>query len=240
MLAGTTLKIILLDDEESFLQTCEYFLKMTFSSKIQIHSYSDSNRCLEFLRTSCYLPERPSEILEFYYAQDPSYDLTKRTLQDLLLTYGILIIDQNLQNTRILGIDIIKEIKPLYPSLKFILLTSCVEDKEAIEYHNSELIDAFINKNRPDCMEVLNNILHNLVEDFYSQFNGEAEEIFNTGNILDEERYIKQRESILRDNTYQSYITKTPCGTIALLNDDNELITYKFCPKQEAFVKNES
>lgn len=240
MLAGTILKIILLDDEESFLQTCEYFLKSTFSSKIKIHSYSDSNKCLEFLRKSCYLPERPSEILEFYYTQDPSSDLTKRTLQDLLLTYGILIIDQNLQNTGMLGIDIIKEIKPLYPSLKVILLTSCVEDKEAIEYHNSDLIDAFINKNRPDCMEVLNKILHNLVEDFYSQFNVDAEEIFNSRSIIDEERYIQQKESILKDSTYQAYITENPCGDIALLNYDNELTTYKFCPKQEAFVKNES
>lgn len=239
MLAFVKPKIILLDDDQSLLDVIGFYFKEQFGDSVFITTFSRSNEFLAYLQDFCFLPDSPHEILTSFYNSEMNEDFAIQCLNDLFQTSAIVVLDQELRDENVTGIDISAKIREYYPNSYISMLTSNVPSSTAIQLHNNHNIDLFVDKKDTDAIINLYNYLSQQVSIMNQQYKLEPFEVFSNCHRFEDDQFIKHRDNFLLIQNPVAYITINNRGDIALMNKDMQTSFWKHEPNEYNFIKYE-
>lgn len=228
MIAQSKPKILLLDDDSSFLDVANYYLEKKFSNTAIITKFTSSIPFFQHIENYCYLPETPKDIIQAFYANEKSQLNIAQTLKDLSELPAILIIDHHLRNETTNGVEISQKIREFFPCHFIILLTSEIDTNKAVNLHNNEIIDLFVRKDDPSPMDYVHSHITKLVNKLKADSYISPQDVFGFENILEDEIYVSKRDELLNEVSYKSYLTISENGNIAVLNMDNQINYYTY------------
>lgn len=239
MIAKAITKIALLDDDKSFLDSIELYLKTKLPYNVQIESFYNPKDLISYVKNECFLADSPSTILDAFYTNEISIESIKAALYDLSKVKALLVVDQNLNNADLSGTDVINQLLCYYPALKITLLTSVINPEQAIELHNSNIIDVFINKENSNSIEKLEATLIKQVKSTIDEFQYDLEDAFPNTILNTSKTYEIKKNKVLELEVYKAYLTTSPNGDLAILNTQDEVKFFKYNKKEEAFISND-
>lgn len=228
MIADSKTNILLLDDDAAFVEVTSLYLEKKLGQSAKVTYFTDPEHYFNHILSEYYLPETPQDIVQSFYT-NPITDLSiKQTLQDLSELPAILIIDHHLRNQSINGVEVSQKVHEYIPCPFVILLTSELHVEDAIDLHNNDLIDLFVQKNGVQSLDYLTAHLDKQIRAIKSQFQYNIEDAFGFETQLDSHDYITKRTELLNEIDYKSYLTISTHGDIALLDTDNQLKKYSY------------
>lgn len=236
MLAYAKPKIVMLDDDASFLDVATYYLEKHLANEALVTKFPYSPQFINYIQNHCYLPESSESILRSFYSSDKSKEKVEQTLLDLSELPALLVIDHQLRNEETNGIQISQKIKEYIPHSFIILLTAEVSTDKALELHNNDVIDLFIRKDAPNPMDVVLKHLNQQIEKIKAEFDFDPEDAFGFETTLENEHYINCRDDLLYELDYKSYLTISACGDVAVLDISDKTTYYSYDNK--AFSRN--
>lgn len=220
MLAFAKTKILLLDDDKSFLKTMAYYLDRNFGGQAIIKQFNNYEIYLEYIAENCFLLENPQELISSFYKKEiGSFDAVK----ELSSLCPITVIDNNLNQEKN-GIDVAKHIKDYFPNSYRILLTGCVDNQNAILLHNNDIINYFINKGSDDALQDLTKAISQSLENISRSFYYDADEVFNNSSIIESDEYISAKRKCLDQFKWSSYITINQDGNLVIMLENDKSI----------------
>ncbi|MGE4348886.1 MAG: hypothetical protein AB7D28_03900 [Candidatus Berkiella sp.] len=228
MIADSKTNILLLDDDAAFVEVTSLYLEKKLGQSAKVTYFTDPDHYFNHILSECYLPESPQDIVQTFYANPITNQSIKQTLLDLSELPAILVVDHHLRNQSTNGIEISKKIHEYIPCPFVILLTSELHIVEAIDLHNNDLIDLFVQKNGIQSLDYLANHLEKQIETIKMQFQYNIEDAFGFDTQLETQDYIAKRTELLNEIDYKSYLTVSAQGGIALLDTDNQLKQYSY------------
>jgi len=221
-------KIVMLDDDASFLDVAAYFLEKHLANEALIAKFPFSTQYINHIQNHCYLHDTSESILRSFYSSDKSQEKVAQTLHDLAELPALLVIDHQLRNEEANGIQISQKIKEYIPHSFIILLTAEVSTDKALDLHNNDVIDLFIRKDAANPMNVVLKHLNNQIEKIKAAFHFNPEDAFGFETTLENEHYINCRDDLLYELDYKSYLTISACGDIAVLDIDDKTTYYSY------------
>ncbi|MGE3319674.1 MAG: hypothetical protein AB7I18_10305 [Candidatus Berkiella sp.] len=228
MLAYAKPKIVMLDDDASFLDVAAYFLEKNLGNDALIAKFPFSTQYINHVQNHCYLHDTSESILRTFYSSDKSKEKVEQTLQDLSDLPAMLVIDHQLRNEETNGIQISQMIKQYIPHSFIILLTAEVSTDKALDLHNNDVIDLFVRKDAANPMDVVLKHLNKQIEKMKAVFNFDPEDAFGFETTLENEHYINCRDDLLYELDYKAYLTLSASGDIAVLDMDNKITHYSY------------
>lgn len=228
MLAYAKPKIVMLDDDASFLDVAAYFLEKNLGNDALISKFCYSAEYINHIQERCYLHDTCESILRTFYLSDKSKEKVEQTLQDLSELPAMLVIDHQLRNEETNGIQISQMIKQYIPHSFIILLTAEVSADKALDLHNNDVIDLFVRKDAPNPMDVVLKHLNKQIEKIKASFDFDPEDAFGFETTLENEHYINCRDDLLYELDYKAYLTLSAEGDIAVLDMDNKITHYSY------------
>ena len=236
MIADAKTKIVLLDDDSSFLDVASFYLESKFKKTVAISTFNSSERFLNHINNHCYLPESPQDIIHSFYSSKKTHNNIAQTLKDLAELPAMLIIDHQLSTESTNGIEVAQKVREYIPSSFIAMLTSQVNTQNALSLHNNQIIDLFIRKDELNPMDVVYFHLKRQIEKVIIESNINPEDAFGFETILEDKTYISKREGLLNETFYKAYLTVSSNGEIALLDLDDQIRYYGY--RDEAFRLN--
>ncbi len=236
MIADARTKILLLDDDPAFVEVTARYFESKLGTSVVISRFTHSEKLLEHIFSSCYLPESPQDILNSFYSNKINPKNIEQTLKDLSELPALIVIDHQLQNETVTGVDVTKKIKEYIPCPFVALLTSQLNTDNAVELHNNDIIDLFVQKDGVHSLDYIVSHITKQIEKYHEQYNLNVEDIFEFDTVLEEKVYISKRKELLDEMYYKSYLTISNTGDIALLDCNNQVKTY--CYQNKAFSLN--
>lgn len=227
----------MLDDDSIFLEVTARYITQSLQNQMILTPFSTSQDLISHIQNKCYLPESAQDIAASFYSQKITESRIKQTLQDLAELPAILIVDFELQGENKTGIDVIETIRQSIPCPFVALLTGHVDHHTALSLHNNETIDLFIQKDTLEAMDTLCAHLRKKVATLQTNQALNPEDVFGFGTILEDTLYTTKRSELLNELPYQSYLTLSGQGDIAVLNIDNRINIYQY--QNEVFILNE-
>jgi hypothetical protein len=235
MLAGAKFKIVILDDDWSFLNVINYYLKQKFDNNVRIKTFNKSPDFISYIRDFCFLPDNPNDILCSFYSLQSTENNIKKTLYDLSYLSAVIVVDQNLRGEKQSGITLSREIREYFPASYIAMLTSNLTSDKAVMLHNENLIDLFVHKDSHDSIEYLFTRLWGQITFKQKDFEYNAEDVFDWESIITEDRYITAKLHLLNSLSYDSFLTINSAGDIAVLKEDKTINTYWYDLNKDAF-----
>lgn len=228
MLADAKTKIVILDDDATFLEVASHYIQMQLGNKVIVSSFNLSSHFIEDIQHNCYLPESAQDILHSFYSAKRTQLTIEQTLKDLSELPAIWIFDYQLENEYKTGIDVCQEIQASIPALFRVLMTSHLDPIEALRLHNDGIIDLFVKKEELDAMQDLCLHLKKQISNIAAAFALNPEDIFGFDTVLEDESYINQRNVLLDEIGYKSFLTLSKNGDIAVLSSNDKISLYDY------------
>lgn len=240
MLADVKRTIILLDDNNGFLTTMTMYLQAYLGDKATILPFSQQTDMVARVKNHHYLVDSANDIIhEFYRQNDPDENYIKSSLIALSELAPIIIIDHELENQADNGVGVSRRLKEYFPSCRIAMLTGKLDNKMAVDLHNEEIIDMFINKGADHACEQLLAFIHRNLESWQIDEPTYPETLFSLYTaILEDSNYRKAKEKILSQINYLAYLTTSALGELAILGNDKYIYTLKYDQQTKEFVKN--
>ena len=240
MLAHAKGKILLLDDDASFLEVVRCYIDTELDRDKVIEAYTSPEMFTESVKTHSYLPESAHSILDaFYQSKKIDSDLIVKTLNDLADLSAFLVIDQNLGPSATNGTKLANDIRDYFPESYITLLTSTVEIAQAIELHNEGTINLYIDKQSENPLNDLVRHLDKEIQKRDSEFAIDAEDIFGFNTVVNEDIYASRLKDFISHQNYLSFITTSSSGNISIYRDDGKIVNYVYDSIKKDFVPNE-
>lgn len=236
MLAFTKPKIISLDDDQSLLDVIQYYFTEQFKNTVQVKTFSKSMDFFSHLEKHCYLPDSASEIINSFYENNINKEQIIKTLQDLRDLSAIIILDQELRDEAITGIDISARVRAYYPSSYICMLTSNVPNSKAVQLHNNHNIDLFVDKKDELAIHNLYNYLAMHIDRLNNHYAPDSVDIFSETKHLDNNTYILSKKDFLTDKNPSAFLTLNPNGDIALIQEDEQISFWQYLSEKQDFV----
>lgn len=228
LIADTKPKILLLDDDSSFVEVAACYLEKKLGRSALISQFTNSEYFFEYILSDCYLPESPQDILHSFYTNKINQTTIAQTLRDLSDLPALLIIDHQLQNEAITGVELTKKIREYIPCPFVVLLTAQLGTHNAVDLHNNEVIDLFVQKDGIHSLDYILSHLEKQIKRLRSQCDINIEDAFEFETMLEDEMYILKREELLNEIDYKSYLTISRQGEIALLTHNNQVKIFSY------------
>lgn len=228
LIADSKTNILLLDDDAAFVEVTSLYLKKNLEQSIKVSHFTNAEQYFNHILTECYLPESPQDIVQTFYSNEINDSSITQTLRDLSELPAILIIDHHLRNQSTNGVDVSKKVHEYIPCPFVILLTSELKPEDAIDLHNDDVIDLFVQKNGVESLEFLALHLNKQINMIKSQFQINIEDAFGFETQIEDQDYITKRTELLNEIDYKSYLTVSAQGDIAFLDADNQLKKYSY------------
>ncbi|MBI2791613.1 MAG: hypothetical protein HYX61_06610 [Gammaproteobacteria bacterium] len=228
MLAWAKPKILLLDDDSSFLDVATYYLEKRSENTAIISKFNTSKNFLDHIYNHCYLPENIHDIIREFYSRDISKTYIEQTLKDLAELPAMLIIDHHLRNEDTNGIEISKTIREFVENPFIILLTAEVDTNKALDLHNNQIIDVFVRKDAKDPMDDIYSHISKHIAKQVIECSINTEEAFSSNEILGDLFYIKTSCELLNALSYKSHLTISANGDIAVLDVNDQIKYYSY------------
>lgn len=228
LIADTKPKILLLDDDLAFVEVAACYLKKKLGSSALISQFTDSAHFFEHILSDCYLPESPQDILHSFYTNKINPTTIEHTLKDLSDLPALLIIDHQLQNESLTGVELTKKIREYIPCPFVALLTAQLDAHNALDLHNNEVIDLFVQKDGIQALEYLVSHLEKQIHKLRNQCDINIEDAFECESILEDKNYILKRKELLNEIDYKSYLTTSNQGDIAVLTVNNQVKNFSY------------
>jgi len=229
-------KIILLDDDQPLLEVIHYYFTEQFENHVDLISFSNSNDFLSYIEKYCYLTDSPLEIISSFYEGNRSRGAAEKTLKDLSVLSATIVLDHELREEKITGIELSNQIRQYYPSSFISMLTSNVHSDEAIKLHNNHDIDVFVDKKNTDAIHILYTFLSKHIKEQENSFMLDSTDIFNNTDILNSIDYTEQKNLLLENIAPISFLTLNENGDIAILNKSSHVYFWRYTPSEKRFV----
>ncbi len=230
-LASAKPKILLLDDDSSFLDVASYYLEKRLEKTAIVSKFNTSKSFLAHIHEHCYLPETAHDIIREFYAGELSKTNIEQALRDMAELPAILIIDHHLRNESTNGIELSKTIREFVANPFIILLTAEVETNKAIDLHNNQIIDVFVRKDDPNPMDVIYYHITKHIAKQNIEYKVNSYDAFGFDTILDDLSYMKTSCELLNDLSYKSFLTISAKGDIAVLDVNDQINYYTYSNK---------
>ncbi|MFC3909052.1 hypothetical protein ACFORL_08195 [Legionella dresdenensis] len=236
MLAYTKPKIVLLDDDRSLLDVVHYYLNEKFQAEVKVEAFSKSYDFISYIEENCYLPETPTEILGSFYANPINKTEIIKTLKDLSVLPGILVLDQELRGEDVTGIDLSATIREYFPTSFICMLTSNVPDHTAIKLHNNHNIDLFVDKKDTDAIHNLYLYLSKHIDSLKMKYPIDPIDIFGKTGNLESSLYIQNRKTLLENSNPLCFLTLNENGDMAIMQDNYSITFWQYNPTTSQFI----
>lgn len=232
MLCYSKPKLLMTDDDDSFLSITKKYLERYLSDDSLIETFASD---AEIIR---HIDKNNSD---YYSTIDIYQDYLKNrlpleeTLKELELYHPILIIDQNLRG-KLTGTDICKIAKDKNPNISIVLLTGEIDYKTATELHNDGIIDCFFRKDESDLIKNISTAITKIINERKKQFSFDGELSVNDNiDVMLEADYRANLTSLLSDIKYKSYIITNHDGDIAIKEANNKVRLFQQVNTQGTF-----
>lgn len=237
MICSTNIKLSILDDERVFLDSLKLYFSNKLDERISFNLFCNSSELFTFISETSYIQDSYDEIINSFYSQQINEETIKNVLFDLSKASSIAIIDQNLGSEDISGLEIIEKIRLFFPKTHIGLLTSVIDDREAIELHNNSTIDYFINKSDAHAINKLEKFINQKVKIIKDECNVDFEDIYSNAEISNIEHYEIDLINLLSRIKPLSHIVTSSAGNISLLLKNNNIEHYIYNDKDRKFNK---
>lgn len=235
MLAHTKTKILLLDDDEPFLDVLSFFIHEQLKENVIIKPFLNSSDCISFIQENCYSPDTVSEILNSFYRGPINQLCAAQTLKELSELSAVLVLDQELKEEHTNGINLSYKIREYFPSSYICMLTSTIPDNLAIDLHNNHSIDLFIDKKNPLAFERLYSYLLQYIHSKNDEYSIDPVDIFQDVGILEDETYINLKNELLNVTNYIAFITLNNAGELIIMKENRAIDCWRYDPKKQRF-----
>ncbi|KTD06968.1 hypothetical protein [Legionella jamestowniensis] len=239
MLAIAKPKIVLLDDDQSLLEVICYYFHEKFKETVLVEIFSKSQDFFLYIQENCYLSESPSDILNSFYANTKSKEQIKKTLKDLSELSAILVIDQELREENVTGIELSNQIRQYFPSAYISMLTSNIPTDKAVELHNNHSIDLFIDKKDINAIHNLYVYLSKQIDEIKNEYMIDPIDIFEYADIFENDEYLNNKNILLERNNPISFLTLNNDGDIAFMKKNKQISFWKYNSQSKQFTEYE-
>jgi hypothetical protein len=236
MLAYAKPKIVILDDDHTLLDVMQYYFSEYLENTAIIKTFLKSPDFFVYLEEHCYLPEAPAIILASFYDGIINRENIIQTLHDLADLSAIIVLDHELRGEKVTGICLSKTIREYYPASYVSMLTSNVQQNEAIDLHNNQDIDLFVDKNDINAISNLYKYLLKQINFINKDFLIDNFDLFENKENLSNNVYLHQKKILIENNNPQCFLTLNENGDIALMHEDRNISYWKFYSNIQKFI----